>query len=392
MKRAIAVLAAVLIGTPVFAVEVNQAEYRSDNYLVRSYIGQTHAEQTAERMEALFNLYNAKMRFERDYLDSPLQIRVFAGREEFETYLETILGAAPEEYVYLHYRNPERNELVAYAREHPEYGRGLAHQGFVQFLRAFVSDPPIWLQEGLAVYFEHTEYDKAEGTTELVENLSWLDTARALYDEDRQIELEAVLTMGPGQAEEELERFYPQAWALVSFLLHAEDRAVTRLLWDSVSALRPGATREQNVAAIQRAAFDWVELAELETELAAYLQQRRSPVGLTQDGVELYAAGELQRAEELFLQAAEREPDNHAAYYYLGLINYDEANYGLAEYYYMRAAEVGADDAVVQYALGVNAFAAGRYGSAKEYLETAIQLDADRYRDRAEQLLSRIPR
>ncbi len=394
MKRvitALAVLTAASVVSTAAAFAEDLAEHESDRYLVRSEIGPEHAEETSERMEALFELYNELLRLDTEAPAHPLQVRVFADHDGFAAYLENLIGAVPDDYVYLHYRDPERNELVAYRRAAPEYGRGLAHQGFVQFFRAFIDNPPVWLQEGFAIYLEHTEFDEERSNASRVENLSWLETARELYTAGEHLALERMLEMTPEEAEAEIERFYPQAWALVSFLLHAEDRSYTRLLWDSLAALDPEATRAENVAAVERASFAWVESSELEHDLTAYLQERQSPAGLVEAGVAAYSAGELQEAEEYFLEASERDPENYVAYYYLGLINYDEGNYGLAEYYYMRAGELGAEQAVVQFALGVNAFAAGSYGSAEQYLENAIELDAERYRERAEQLLGRMP-
>ena len=391
MKRVITGMAVLMVVSTTLGFAGDLAEHESDRYLVRSQIGEEHAEQTAERMEAMFDLYNEFMRFETETVTQPLRLRIFADHNAFAAYLEDLIGAVPDDYVYLHYRDPERNELVAYQRPEPEYGRGLAHQGFVQFFRAFIDNPPAWLQEGFAVYFEHAEFNEEKAEASLVENLSWLETARAIYTAEENLPVERVLETTPEEAEAEIERFYPQAWALISFLLHAENREYSRLLWDSLSALEAEATRAENVAAVERASFNWVDNTELERDLTAYLQERRSPAGLVEDGVEAYSTGALQEAEEYFLEAAERDPENHVAYYYLGLINYDAGNHGLAEYYYMRAGELGAEQAVVQFALGVNAFAAGSYGSAEQYLENAIELDAERYAERAEQLLSRMP-
>ncbi len=389
-KYALAAMVALLLTPAAFADEDEPAVYDSAHYRVRSYVGDVHAEETAERMEALFDLFSDTTRFELEWLEAPLRVTVFENREAFEEHLDELLGVVPDDFVYLHYRDPARNELIAYDRDEPEYSRGLNHQGFVQFIRAFVADPPTWLQEGLAVYFERSEYDRENREFTLVENLDWLPTARELYEEEEEIPLAELVQMGPEDAEAELERFYPQAWALVSFLLETEEREYARLIWDAFSALAPAAPRAENIEAVERTAFQWVALDELEIRLVDYLGGRRTPVDLVEEAVELYGQGELEEAEERFLQAIELDPENYVAYYYLGLINYDGANYGLAEYYYMRAAEFGAEEAVVKFALGVNAFAAGQYGSAEQYLETVLELDEERYAERVEELLERI--
>jgi len=109
-----------------------------------------------------------------------------------------------------------------------------------------------------------------------------------------------------------------------------------------------------------------------------------------EDGMQAYTNGDLGPAERHFVAASNIDESTYLPYYYLGLINFDNASFELAEYYYETALTKGADEALVSYALGVNAFAEERYATAREQLERAIELGGDAYRDQATDLIGRI--
>jgi hypothetical protein len=83
--------------------------------------------------------------------------------------------------VYIHYRREERRELVLnYGAAGTELlPRALPYQAFIQYLRAFVPQPPSWIQKGFAIYFSGLSFS-AGGEIDYRENLSWLDQARAV--------------------------------------------------------------------------------------------------------------------------------------------------------------------------------------------------------------------
>lgn len=373
----------------------NDGQYRAetDHYRVVSEVSRSHAGETAERLEATLELFNEYFHFDLSQLPSRMQVRIFEDKADFDSYLTRIIDETRDDFIYLHYGDLRRNELVGYAWDGPEYEYSLNHQAFIQYLRSFVSEPPLWMREGFAVYFEEVEYD--EGTKRAVhrENLSWLETLKQITDgshEKSAIPLETMLRIDVETARDRIDVFYPQAWGMVSYLLNSQHRDVNRIMWDAVHALEPDASMARNAERVEQQAVRWIDEERLVEGFSRYIEERKSFRELVQEGMDGYEAEEPERAEQSFMRALTLRDDSHVPYYYLGLLNYDRANYGLAEYYYRQSLERGAGEALTTYALGVNAYADERFEEATTYLERTVELDPDGYGDEAEQLISRM--
>ena len=391
MKQILSVMM-LLIATATLSAQT-QFEAATRHYRVTSQISRDHAQQTADKLEALVPLYNRYFRFDLTTAQRPMNVRVFADRAGFDAYLLDIIGDQRDDFVYLHYSDPARSELVAFYLEGPQFDLALTHQNAIQFLRAFVPHPPLWMREGFAVFFEQARYDEAFRTAVYRENLAWLDPLKEILDGTAGVQplsLGELLTMDVQAARANIEVFYPQAWGLVSFLVNSENREVNRLLWDAINALSPTASLRENIDRVHDRAFRWIDEDQLVEGFLGYVDSRRSFPTLVEEGIDAYDAQDYDTAESDFVIAVNLNPDNHIPYYYLGLINYERGNHGLAEDYYEQALERAAPEALVTYALGVNAFAAGRYADATTFLERATELEPERFGDRVAQLLSRM--
>lgn len=385
--------AVMLIFAPLHAfAEQDSWEARSDHYLVVSEISQAHADRTADHMEALLALFNRQFRFPVHELPAPLRVRVFASRTRYQDYLRRVIDESREGFVYLHYGDPQKSELVGFRGTGDDLTASFVHQGFVQFLRTFISNPPLWLREGFAVHFEATRYDPDFGTALFRENLVWLETLKALILEDETgdpIPLDRMLSLTLEEARRNVETFYPQAWGMVNFLINSPRPETNRILWDSISALSPSASLRENEEAVYNRAFRWVNQEAITQEFLEYVQERRTFRGWVDYGMEAFEENRLDDAERAFVQAGSIREDHHVPLYFLGLINYERGNYSLADYYYQRSLDHGADEPVTLYALGVNAYADNRFRDARNYLEMAAQADPG-FRDRVESILVRI--
>jgi tetratricopeptide (TPR) repeat protein len=122
----------------------------------------------------------------------------------------------------------------------------------------------------------------------------------------------------------------------------------------------------------------------------AYLASRRTFPELMEQGQKAYAAKDPMTAELAFFDALDQRPAHYAPYYYLGLLAYGNREFDLAEQYYLSSREYGVDRALVSYALGVNAAGAGRSEEAIEFLRQAADAAPERYREKAESLISRL--
>ncbi|MDR2552622.1 MAG: tetratricopeptide repeat protein [Treponema sp.] len=336
-------------------------------------------------MEQRFQGYNRIFRFDPSLLAAPLRVRIFTQQEEYDSYVSLRLGNTRPGAVYLHYDNPAFRELVVH-RGGEEEARLLPHQAFIQFLRAFVPQPPAWIREGFASYFNSLVFNRETETLEYTENLDWLDAAKNAPADPQEVLL--------ADAENMPQDFQARAWSLVAFFAGAGDPGpekpdYRRALTDAFMVLSPSASTEENT----RAVYNRIKLAagmdELKRDHDGYLDSKKSFIDLINEGQRAYGNKDFAAAAERFREAAKLKPGHYASYYYQGLLAYEDRNYAGAEEFYKTAMEKGGDRALIQYALGVNAVAAGKTGEAAALLEEAAA-DPGTYGKRAGELLKRL--
>ncbi len=393
MKKVLFILFIVAVVFSAAAEEPELNTVESARYQVYSEISLSHAQETAEKLEAYFDLFNSYFHFIENELPAPMKVRIFRNKEGFDTYLKQFVPEAKSSFVFLQYSDPGKSELVGYWTEGENFNRYLAHHSFLQFIKTFIPNPPLWLQKGFAVYFETISYNPEEGVAELKDNLGWVDTLKGYISEDTEeglIPFPTLLTIDVESANANLNRFYSQSWGLVYFLLNSPVKAYNRILWDSISALQRDNSRKENETAVIRHAFEWVLKKDFDTAFKNFIRSLRTFPDIVEDGMSLYASAQYEKAEIDFIHAISLRRDHPVPYYYMGLIKYARKDYISAEYYYEMALQRGSDPGITYYALGVNAFADGRIGDAVNFLNMAQEADPLGYGERAVQLLVRI--
>ncbi|HTX71603.1 MAG TPA: hypothetical protein VMC79_02155 [Rectinemataceae bacterium] len=364
----------------------------SAHYSVISELGQDRSDALSRQLEAYFGLFDGFFHFPSDSLTVKLNVREFKDKAGFDSYLGQLVGETKDDFVYLHYPTPERSELVVFSKAEPDYSASLAHQALVQYLKAFVDNPPLWLREGFAVWFESATWDDKNGKLSFPENLAWLETVKTLKDKNLLMPLDKLMTLGQDDARSELDVFYPQAWALVSFLVNSSDKSYNRLLWDSLAALKKDASLDENQAAVAKLVGTWYGVDDATKALAAYLDSRKTFAELVAAGVRAYADKNWDAATSAFTAAGDMNADSYVPPYYLGLIAYAKNDFSAAEFRYKTALQLGCDPAITNYALGVNAYAQNRLDDAKAYLALAKQAAPDRYGAKVDELLAKFPK
>ena len=392
MKKAFMLLVVVLAAAS-FATAQAEAggATASDHYSVISELGADRSASLSRQLEAYYGLYNGLFHFSGDDLKGKLNVREFKDKAGFDAYLGQIVGQTKDDFVYLHYPNPERSELLLFAKDEPDFSASLAHQAFVQYLKAFVPNPPLWMREGLAVAFESASWDDKAGKLSFAENLAWLETAKSLKERALLMPLDKLLTIDQDQARSELDVFYPESWAFASFLANSEDKTYNRLLWDSMSALRKDASLEDNQAAGLKMIESWYGIEATSKAFDAYLAARKTFPELVADGVRKYADKAWDEAATAFDAALAMNAGSYVPQYYLGLIAYAKNDFSGAEFRYKAALQLGCDPAITNYALGVNAYAQNRLDDAKSFLDLAKQAAPDRYGAKVDELVAKFP-
>ena len=114
MKRLVvfALLVAFVLPISVFAQTSTFAEFETDHFRVLSEIGDEHAEDTANKLESLLFLFNDYFHFSLDELPVKLRARFFSSQERYDTYLQRVIDQTRDDFVYLHYTDLAKRELV----------------------------------------------------------------------------------------------------------------------------------------------------------------------------------------------------------------------------------------------------------------------------------------
>jgi hypothetical protein len=393
MRKSLLLAFFLCVSTLAFAQDASQFTAETDHYRVFAETSQTQAEDVARRMEAALALYNGIFHFDLDQLTTKFRVKVFRDLDSFNAYLDKVLSQKRTDFVFVAWSDPERSELLTFPKEDKAFTASLLHQGCIQFIKGFIDNPPVWLREGAATYLDGSSWDPVAGSFTPGPNLAWLDTLKSIIrgeSTSKLIPFADLLTLTREQAQAQMDVFAPQTWGLVQFLLNATDRSYSRVMWDSIVALDPQATLDDNSQRALKKGFAWVKDPQLLQDFQAYVLSLKTAIDLVKDGIDLYTKGDMANAELSFTKSLALEPNSAAATYYRGLIEYSRKNYPRAEDQYTKAFQLGANAGVINYALGVNSFAAGKTADATRYLTLAKQSDKAIYGDRVDALLKRM--
>ncbi|MDR0553674.1 MAG: hypothetical protein LBG76_02595 [Treponema sp.] len=363
-------------------------EVKDSYYYITADGGSADAALLIKELEARYASYNRLFRFDPAGQDAPLRVRSIQEKGAYDAYVSSFLGKTVEGSVYLHYADPGRRELVINRGSGAEKTT-LPYQAFIQYLRAFIPNPPDWIREGFGVYFNTLRFNPETGNVEFEENLAWLDTVKGLGA--KAPSLESILRASGGSDSSGADRvFQPAAWALVSFFMNNGNEEYFRTLSELFMALSPTASAGENAETLFRRITRWNNMDTLRKDYEAYLASRKSYAELIRDGQKAYAEKRAADAESCFSRARDIRPAGYLPYYYLGLLAYDKKDYAAAEKYYRSAGEYGAEAALVSYVQGLNSAAWGHTTDAIAYLETAAAANPQRYRNKASDLMKRL--
>lgn len=340
-------------------------------------------EAVARELEGRFAVYNRLFRFDPSLIKSPLKVRVIRDTKAYDEYISARLGGSRGGAVYLHYNQAERRELVI-NRGSADEEKVLPYQAFVQYLRAFIPNPPSWMREGFAIYFSTLTFSP-DGELAYEENLSWLETVKNLGG--KTLPLERILLADQNSFPE---NFPALSWALVSFFLNSGNADYFRSLVESFMLLNGTAAAGENAEAAAKRIFLWSDGETMNRDYLSYLASRKTFLELMEEGQKAYANKDPMTAELAFYSAQDQKPGHYAPYYYLGLIAYENNEFDAAEQFYLSSLQRGADKALVSYALGINAASAGRSKDAIDFLRQAAEAAPEKYKAKADDLISRL--
>jgi hypothetical protein len=239
-------------------------EHKSLNYHVLSDIDKETCIQASKVLEEAFTHYRVHFGWVERVKGRLFKVYLFGGQAGFQQYQQDIqhLMGKPSEHAaglyspllkqLLIWNLPNRDEMIVTVR----------HEGFHQYLDRFMPDPPVWFNEGLAVYHENAE-SRGGRLVFGVRQDSYVDLLR----EKGLFPLAEYLYWGPRRFYEVGTHAYAQGWALCHMLRHgkAEHKALFKQLVEAFQ------TAEGPTEILKRV-FTPEVTARLAADLAAYVQ------------------------------------------------------------------------------------------------------------------------
>ncbi len=155
---------------------------------------------------------------------TPFTLYLFADRSQWETFTLSFTG--PQAPMYLKIKAGAyylKGACVAYNIGAERTFAGLGHEGWHQFnSRHFKYRLPSWLDEGVAMMFETSQYDQGLFSFHPESNLYRLGSLKKTLVNNSTIPLRELVGINPGEvvteSDDAVAAFYSQAYALVRFL------------------------------------------------------------------------------------------------------------------------------------------------------------------------------
>jgi tetratricopeptide (TPR) repeat protein len=348
-------------------------EARSTHFIVMTNASERSARHLASQFERMHAVFHALLPTEGDAADPPIVVLALKDRKDMQALEpEAYLGKSQIDLAGFFLRGPEKNYILVRLDAPQEHAFANVYHEYTHYmLRKADGWLPLWLNEGLAQFYENTDID---------DKTAWLgqSNAEALHclrinDLLPIATLLAIDSKSPYYHDEQKGSiFYAESWALTHYLIVLDRTTESHHVHDYAQAVAQG---EDAVTAARQSFGD---LDKLQEALSAYVQRRNflyfmMPAELTANDAAFdvqplpNSSADAVRADvllhtgrtieaKMLLDAVLRDaPNNALAHESMGLLRYrggdiagakkwfgeaiglDEGNY-LAHYYYAAAA------------------------------------------------------
>jgi hypothetical protein len=239
-------------------------EYKSEHYTVSSDMNQRICFDAATLLEKFYTKFDLHLRHVPAQEKRVFRVFLFSGRAGYDAYTRDLIGEEKKNTAGL-YSGIVKQLLIWNLPDLDQMMRTVRHEGFHQYLDRLTGDAPVWLNEGLAEYYEGSKLVKGAWSDGEIQG-GHLET----LSKKGLVPLAEFVHVRPGAfySEKNMELCYAQAWAFVHFLMSSgpENKKVLDQLLDLVIS----GTKQAD--AIDRV-FTAATLARMEQEFTSYLRK-----------------------------------------------------------------------------------------------------------------------
>lgn len=236
--------------------------YASKNYRVFSNAGKRTCVKVATELDETLRSYEREMGRVQDKDVPKFAVYFFAAEAGYQSYCKDLLGAPAESTLGLFH--PALKQLLVWDSSDPgSTMRTVRHEGFHQYFDRLVGDSPVWLNEGMAEYYEQARFVGGRWKEGQVneEHVALLRATRKNWTP-----LETFVRMDNRAFRAKSSLHYAQGWAFVHFMKNS-GRGSKQIFDALLDGLKEGGAN----ADVIEAAFEGVDFRQLETDFRSYV-------------------------------------------------------------------------------------------------------------------------
>jgi tetratricopeptide (TPR) repeat protein len=342
-------------------------EASSAHFIVLTDSSDKDARGLASQFERMHMVFHTLLPTPEDESDPPIMVVAVKDRKGLQA-LEPLsyLAKGQMDVAGLFLRSADKNYILVRLDATEQHAFSTVYHEYTHYmLRKADSWLPLWLNEGLAQFYENTDFDDKK---------AWLGEANAgqlrLLNRNNLIPIATLLAVDARSPyyhdEQKSSIFYAESWALTHYLIVSDRIQGTHRMHNYYELLTQG---ENSVTAAEHAFGD---LERLQAKLNEYTMQRRfncfmmpavlaakdaavdvKPVLTTEaDAIRadlLMFARRKQEARELIKRVLRDDPDNELANVTMGFLQYQEGDIAGAKDWYGKAVALDPNSYLARY-------------------------------------------
>ncbi len=216
-------------------------ELETAHYIIKTDVAETVCKSAAGVMEELYAAYAAIFRLDPKEQWPKAEVIIFDKREDFTAYATSIGSELEPEALGFFHVSGDKSQIVTFKRRTNEFDTlgTLYHEATHQFITMVIglkNISPLWLHEGLAVYFENSRWQDGKLKTGIVPKTRLLLLQDALRT-GKHVHLADLLKRGRDTYDS---LCYSEGWAFIYFLVKADGGAYADRFRRYFNMLRAG--------------------------------------------------------------------------------------------------------------------------------------------------------
>jgi len=219
----------------------------TDHYVIKTDISARVAQNTAKAMEHLYRAYVKVFRPKNSQAAKKADVVIFEKQKDFLAYAKRIhVKPRKDTLGFFRARSDNGGEIVTYKRLASESHtmRTLYHEAthqFVLMMTGVKNPPPLWVNEGLAVYFETSRWRGGKLKTGLIPRARLRQLQKAIRDK-KYIHLRDLVQRRHDTFDA---LCYAESWSLVYFFVKANNGRYAERFSNYFRALKAGVKHDE---------------------------------------------------------------------------------------------------------------------------------------------------